>query len=165
MAGMVLAVGVTLVHPEVRSYTWVLAGLGAGALVGTILALRISMTAMPQLVAALHSFVGLAAVLVALGTFLLHSETDPVLLTEIVVGSFIGAITFSGSLVAFGNLQEILGSSPLVFKGQHLLNLALGLVMVGFSVHFVTTAALSSFLIATSIALLLGFTLVLPIGG
>jgi NAD(P) transhydrogenase subunit beta len=168
MVGMALALGVTLVNPEVTNFTWILAGLAAGAVVGTIIALRISMTAMPQLVAALHSFVGLAAVLVALGTFLLHEQRGMLnteLLVELVVGSFIGAITFSGSLIAFGKLQAILGSNPLVFKGQHLLNLALGLVMLGFSVHFVASGAVVSFLIATAIALLLGFLLVLPIGG
>ncbi|MGZ3698512.1 MAG: NAD(P)(+) transhydrogenase (Re/Si-specific) subunit beta, partial [Bdellovibrionota bacterium] len=70
MLGMALAVGVTLLHPSVQDYTWILAGLVGGAIVGTLLALKIQMTAMPQLVAALHSFVGLSAVLVAAGTFL-----------------------------------------------------------------------------------------------
>jgi H+-translocating NAD(P) transhydrogenase subunit beta len=167
MAGMALAVAVTFVHPDVKNYTWILAGLAGGAVVGTVLALRISMTAMPQLVAALHSFVGLAAVLVAFGTFFIHGQGahDPVLLTELAVGSFIGAITFTGSLIAFGKLQAILGSNPLVFKGQHLLNALLALVMLGFTVHFVTEASLASFIVLTSIALLLGFLLVVPIGG
>ena len=168
MGGMVLALGVTLVHPEVKTFTWIFAGLAAGALVGTLIALRISMTAMPQLVAALHSFVGLAAVLVALGTFLLHEqrgELDSVMLVELGVGSFIGAITFTGSLIAFGKLQAILGSSPLTFKGQHLLNFALGVAMLGFTADFVMHQHLLSFLIMTGIALLLGFLLVLPIGG
>jgi len=74
MAGMAIAIVVTLINPEVKSYLWIVAGLGAGAVVGTVLALRISMTAMPQLVAALHSFVGLAAVLVAVGTYFSHAE-------------------------------------------------------------------------------------------
>jgi NAD(P) transhydrogenase subunit beta len=159
---------VTLINPEVKSFTWILAGLAAGAVVGTLIALRISMTAMPQLVAALHSFVGLAAVLVAIGTFLLHEmrgEIDTKLLIELGVGSFIGAITFTGSLIAFGKLQAILGSSPLTFKGQHVLNALLGLVMVGFTVDFVMNVHFVSFLVATGIALLLGFLLVLPIGG
>src|SRR4051812_5540926 len=75
MLGMLIAVVVTFIHPDVKNYTWVIAGLAGGALVGTIVALRISMTAMPQLVAALHSFVGLSAVLVAFGTFLAHKES------------------------------------------------------------------------------------------
>jgi len=168
MVGMALAVLVTLIHPEVRNYTWVFAGLGAGALVGTGLALKISMTAMPQLVAALHSFVGLSAVLVAVGTFLEHQAAgvlNSVAIVELAVGSVIGAITFTGSLVAFGKLQEILKSNPLIFKGQHLLNLFLGLSMIGLSIHFILTNDFSSLLMITGIALLLGFLLVLPIGG
>ncbi|MGZ3671524.1 MAG: NAD(P)(+) transhydrogenase (Re/Si-specific) subunit beta [Bdellovibrionota bacterium] len=168
MVGMLLAVGVTLLNPEMKNYSWILIGLVPGAVIGIALAIRIQMTAMPQLLAILHSFVGLAAVLVALGTFLEHQakgELNTVLLIELSVGSFIGAITFTGSLIAFGKLQAILGSNPLVFKGQHALNAILGLVMVGFTVSFVMHQDLASFLILTGIALGLGFLLVLPIGG
>jgi NAD(P) transhydrogenase subunit beta len=168
MVGMALAVGVTLLNPEMKQYQWILIGLIPGALIGTVIAMRIQMTAMPQLVAILHSFVGLAAVLVALGTFLEHQargELNSVLLVELSVGSFIGAITFTGSLIAFGKLQAILGSNPLVFKGQHILNAILGLVMIAFTVSFVMHQDLGSFLILTGIALALGFLLVLPIGG
>ena len=168
MLGMALAVGVTLMSPEVKSYTWVFAGLGAGAVVGTALALRISMTAMPQLVAALHSFVGLSAVLVAAGTFLAHREAQKLDMTSMIelgVGSAIGAITFTGSLVAFGKLQEILKSNPLIFKGQHFVNLVLALSMLGLGVHFTVTSDLMSFLGMTGIAMVLGLLLVLPIGG
>lgn len=84
---------------------------------------------------------------------------------ELAVGSFIGAITFTGSLIAFAKLQELVGSNPLVFKGQHALNLALGAVMVGLAAHSVMFDSLSSFLIMTVVALALGFLLVLPIGG
>jgi NAD(P) transhydrogenase subunit beta len=168
MIGMAFAVVATLIHPEIKNYTWVFAGLGAGAVVGTILALKISMTAMPQLVAALHSFVGLSAVLVAIGTFLAHESSGiltPVAMIELAVGSIIGAITFTGSLVAFGKLQELLKSNPLIFKGQHLLNLVLTLTMVGLGVHFTLTSDFVSFVAMTGIALLLGLLLVLPIGG
>jgi NAD(P) transhydrogenase subunit beta len=169
MVGMALAIGVTLFNPEVKNYTWILAGLGGGAIVGGLIALRISMTAMPQLVAILHSFVGLSAVLIAFGTYYAHlltgSELDAVTMTELTIGSVIGAITFTGSLIAFGKLQEILGSSPLVFKGQHYVNALLGLVMIGFGVDAVAHMHLASLLICTVIALLLGFLLVLPIGG
>ena len=168
MLGMALAVGVTLIHPEVKNYSWVFAGLGAGAVVGVLLALKISMTAMPQLVAALHSFVGLSAVLVALGTYLAHRESgllDLVAMIELAVGSVIGAITFTGSLVAFGKLQEILKSNPLVFRGQHFVNLFLALVMTAWGVQFCVAGDLLSFLIMTGIALALGLLLVLPIGG
>ena len=168
MVGMALAVGVTLIHPDVKHYTWVFAGLAGGALVGVGLALKISMTAMPQLVAALHSFVGLSAVLVAAGTYLAHRDSgqlDLVAMIELAVGSIIGAITFTGSLVAFGKLQEILKSNPLIFKGQHFLNLFLALVMMGFGIQFCVAGDLFSFLVMSGIALALGLLLVLPIGG
>ncbi|MCM2279158.1 MAG: NAD(P)(+) transhydrogenase (Re/Si-specific) subunit beta [Oligoflexia bacterium] len=168
MMGMAIAVGVTLLNPEVRTYTWIVAGLAAGAVVGITVALKIQMTAMPQLVAALHSFVGLSAVLVAAGTYYTHGaagESDPVLMTEIAAGSFIGAITFTGSLIAFAKLQEIMGSAPLVFRGQHWLNLALGVAMLAFGGHFIASHSMVSFWIMTGIAFLLGFLLVLPIGG
>jgi NAD(P) transhydrogenase subunit beta len=169
MTGMAIAVVVTLLNPEVQSYGWIAAGLGLGAVVGTAVALKIQMTAMPQLVAALHSFVGLSAVLVAIGTFVAHQNAgismDSVTLIELVIGSLIGAITFTGSLVAFGKLQEILGSAPLVFRGQHLLNLAMVLGLVGLSASFVIQIDLLTLVVATVIALILGFALVLPIGG
>ncbi len=168
MLGMALAVGVTLMNPEVKIYWWILAGLVPGAIIGTVLAYRIQMTAMPQLVAILHSFVGLAAVLVALGTYIEHQakgQLNNVLLVELAVGSFIGAITFTGSLIAFGKLQAILGSNPLVFKGQHALNALFGLIMIGFTVSFVMNQDMLSFLALTGVALALGFMLVLPIGG
>jgi H+-translocating NAD(P) transhydrogenase subunit beta len=168
MAGMALAVGVTLIHPDVHNYTWILAGLGAGALVGTLLALRISMTSMPELVAILHSFVGLAAVLVAFGTYYVHrdaGELNLVLMVELGVGSFIGAITFTGSVIAFGKLRGSLGSNPMVFPGQHLLNLALAVVMVALCADFALHDRFASFAALTAIALALGVLLVLPIGG
>lgn len=168
MLGMALAVGITLMNPEVKNFTWILVGLAGGAAVGVAIALKISMTAMPQLVAALHSFVGLAAVLVAVGTYFHHQalgDLNPVLMAELSIGSMIGAITFTGSLVAFAKLQELLGSSPLVFRGQHWVNLALGLVAFGLAADFAMTQHMASFLIMTGISLVLGFTLVLPIGG
>jgi H+-translocating NAD(P) transhydrogenase subunit beta len=168
MLGMGLAIIVTLLSPEVKNFTWVIAGLIGGAVVGIVLALKIQMTAMPQLVAALHSFVGLSAVLVAIGTYLSHSEQGEVgtiALIELGIGSVIGAITFTGSLVAFGKLQEILKSNPLIFPGQHWLNLLLTLAMIGLGVDFTLNQHLISFLLMTGIALALGFLLVLPIGG
>ena len=168
MAGMLLAIAVTLFHPDVTSYGLILAGLLTGAIVGVPLALKIKMTAMPQLVAALHSFVGLAAVLVAAGTYLMHAhegDVRPILLIELVVGSAIGAVTFTGSLVAFGKLQALLGSSPLVFRGQHLLNGLLIAAVVVLSAFFAANHNVSLFLAVTGISLILGFLLVLPIGG
>ena len=166
--GMVIAIAVTMVHPDVKDYTWILAGLGAGALVGTILALKIQMTDMPQLVAILHSFVGLAAVLVATGMLLNPAEAGhagAVHYIELSVGSAIGAITFTGSLIAFGKLQALLSSSPLAFPGRHALNGLLALGMVALTVYFVIDPQVWAFLALTGIALVLGVLLVMPIGG
>ncbi|MEK6772164.1 MAG: NAD(P)(+) transhydrogenase (Re/Si-specific) subunit beta [Pseudomonadota bacterium] len=164
MAGMAVAVAATLLNPAVKSYGWIIAGIVGGAVIGTLIALRIRMTAMPQLVAALHSFVGLTAVLVAIGTTLTHAH-NPVLLAELFAGSFIGAITFTGSLVAFGKLQALLPSKPLRFRGQHLLNLALFAALLALGADFVLNDRFVSLLALTAIALVLGLLLVLPIGG
>jgi NAD(P) transhydrogenase subunit beta len=168
MGGMVLAVAATLLNPAVKSYAGIAGGLLGGALIGTVLALKIRMTAMPQMVALLHSFVGLTAVLVAFGTYLTHARTGAVgkvLMGELFAGSFIGAITFTGSLVAFGKLQALLPSRPLVFPGQHPLNLAIALVMAGFGVDFVLHDHVASLFVLTALALVLGVLLILPIGG
>ncbi len=168
MGGMLLAVAATLAQPAVKSYGFILAGILGGAVIGTLVALRIRMTAMPQLVAALHSFVGLTAVLVAIGTYLAHAHTGPmttVLMTELFLGALIGAVTFTGSVVAFAKLQALISGKPLTFKGQHPLNLALALAMLGFGLDFVLHDRFSSLLIVTFIALALGVLLILPIGG
>jgi NAD(P) transhydrogenase subunit beta len=166
VAGMVVAVVATLLNPAVKGYGWIVGGILGGAVIGTVLALRIKMTAMPQLVALLHSFVGLTAVLVSIGTYFTHAGAPtPVFLSELFAGSFIGAVTCTGSLVAFGKLQALLPSRPLVFTGQHWLNLALGLVLLGLGVDFVVNQHLASLLALTAIALALGVLLILPIGG
>ena len=168
MAGMVIAVLATLLGAEVQSYGFIIAGVVAGGLIGAVLAARVQMTAMPQLVAALHSFVGLAAVLVALGTYINRADAgtlNPVLMTELAVGIVIGAITFSGSVIAFGKLQGLISGKPVLFKGQHLLNAVLGLVIIAFGVHFGMTESVFSLAMMTLLAFVLGFTLIIPIGG
>lgn len=168
MIGMGVAIVVTLFHPDVKNYGVIFAGLAAGAIIGIPLAMRIKMTAMPQLVAALHSFVGLAAVLVAAGTYLIHEQDghlNTVVLVELVVGSAIGAVTFTGSLIAFGKLQALLGSAPLIFKGQHALNGALIAAIVVLSAMFAHQHSIELFTGVTVLSLILGFLLVLPIGG
>ena len=123
IAGMVIAVGTTLGQPGSDDYLWVGVGIVVGGLIGTLIALRIKMTAMPQLVAAFHSLVGLAAVLVA-GAALYAPETfhigtpgDIRLVSriEMCFGVVIGALTFTGSVVAFAKLQELMTGAPLVF--------------------------------------------------
>ncbi len=168
MLGMLIAIGATLAGKEVDSYGFIVAGVAIGGVIGAVLAARVQMTAMPQLVAALHSFVGLAAVLVALGTYLNRVESGgltPVLMGELSAGIVIGAITFSGSVIAFGKLQGILSGAPVVFSGQHLLNALLGLVTVGLAVWFGVNQSLWALVVMTALAFVLGFTLIIPIGG
>jgi len=168
MAGMVLAIAATLMGSEVHSYGFIIAGVAAGAVIGSILAIRVQMTAMPQLVAALHSFVGMAAVLVAIGTYLNKAAAgllNPVLMGELSVGIIIGAITFTGSVIAFGKLQGLISGAPVKFKGQHALNALLGLMTIAFGVHFGMTESLSSLVVMTILAFVVGVTLIIPIGG
>lgn len=169
MLGMALAIVIALLSPEVIKYSLVFVAITGGAIIGIIVARKIKMTAMPQLVAALHSFVGITALLVGLGAYLhavaVGHAISRVVMIELVVGAFVGAITFAGSMIAFGKLQEILPSKPLVFKGQHFLNLVLMLAIGGLGLHFIFTYTLASFLIMILLSLVIGFLLVTPIGG
>ena len=174
MAGMLIAVLVTAFGPRVDSYTVLTVALVIGGAIGALLAARVGMTSMPQLVAILHSFVGAAAVLVGIATALDHS----VLYTgverrihdvEIYVGIFVGAVTFTGSVVAFGKLQGLIGSKPLLLPGRHLINLVMLLACIYFGFRFVTYGdyfpAWWPLLVCTAIASLLGVHLVMAIGG
>ncbi|MET0026565.1 MAG: NAD(P)(+) transhydrogenase (Re/Si-specific) subunit beta [Candidatus Thiodiazotropha sp.] len=168
MTGMGIAILATLLGHEVQSYGFILAGVAAGALIGAVLASRVQMTAMPQLVAALHSFVGMAAVLVAIGTYLNHSaegSLNPVMMGELSAGIIIGAITFSGSVVAFAKLQGLVSGAPVKFQGQHALNAAMAAATVGLGIHFGMTESMTSLVLMTLLAFILGFTLIIPIGG
>ena len=168
MAGMAIAIVATLAGAEVQSYDFIVAGVLAGAVIGSAVAAKIQMTAMPQLVAALHSFVGMAAVLVAIGTYLNRAAAgtlNAVLMGELSAGIVIGAITFTGSVIAFGKLQGLISGKPVKFKGQHALNAGLGLATVGFAIHFAMTESTISLAMMTIIAFVLGVTLIIPIGG
>lgn len=173
IAGMVIAILTTLASPGVLSYWMIILGILIGAGIGAVVALKIKMTALPQLVAAFHSLVGLAAVFVA-GAAFSHPEAYDIgtsghiaagSLVEMSLGLAIGAITFTGSLVAFAKLQGLVSGKPLVFKGQHFLNAGLGLAMLLLIVLFVFTESAPVFILITAIALALGFLLILPIGG
>ncbi len=174
MAGMAVAVAVTVADPSVVSYEWIAAGLAVGGAIGIGIALRIRMTAMPQLVAAFHSLVGLAAVLVAAAA-LLDPEAYGIVdgdgairlasRIEMILGMAIGAITFSGSVVAFAKLQSLVSGAPVVFRGQHPLNLLIGLVIAGAGVWFSITGDATAFWVAAAFAFLVGLTLIIPIGG
>ena len=174
MAGMLMAVLVTAFGPRVDSYMVLTIALVIGGAIGAMLAARVEMTSMPQLVAILHSFVGAAAVLVGIATALDHGQVlagieRRIHDTEIFVGIFVGAVTFTGSVVAFGKLQGLIGSKPLLLPGRHLINLImlLGSVYLGYT--FVTYGdyfpALWPLLAVTAVASLLGIHLVMAIGG
>ncbi|MEO5341781.1 MAG: NAD(P)(+) transhydrogenase (Re/Si-specific) subunit beta [Gammaproteobacteria bacterium SHHR-1] len=168
MAGMAIAIIATLMGANISSYGFIVAGVAAGAVIGSVVAFRVQMTAMPQLVAALHSFVGMAAVLVALGTFInkrAAGELNGVLMGELSAGIIIGAITFTGSVIAFGKLQGILSGAPVKFNGQHALNAVLGLATLVLGVHFALTGSISSLVLMTLLAFVIGVTLIIPIGG
>ncbi|MBF0333888.1 MAG: NAD(P)(+) transhydrogenase (Re/Si-specific) subunit beta, partial [Alphaproteobacteria bacterium] len=173
IVGMVIAIVTTLMTPQVVSYPMIAAGVVLGGGIGTVIAQRIQMTALPQLVAAFHSLVGLAAVFVATAALLspdaygigtvgaIHTSS----LVEMSLGTAIGAITFTGSLVAFAKLQGLVGGKPLVFPMQHMLNAALGVLVVLLIAWFGATESYAAFFLLTFLALALGFLLILPIGG
>jgi H+-translocating NAD(P) transhydrogenase subunit beta len=173
IVGMVIAIGVTVATPGVVSYYLIAAGLLIGGAIGTFIALRIQMTALPQLVAAFHSLVGLAAVFVAAAAFIspeafglgVRGRIHVGSLIEMGLGTAIGAITFTGSVVAFAKLQGLVSGAPLVFRGQHFLNALLGIGLIALLVWFALKGSTSAFVLLIAVALLLGFLLILPIGG
>ena len=174
MIGMAIAVAVTIADPSVISYRWILAGLVIGGAIGIGIALRIQMTAMPQLVAAFHSLVGMAAVLVtaaalyAPGAYGIVGEDGAIRLSsriEMILGMAIGAITFSGSVVAFAKLQGLVSGAPVIFRGQHLLNLLIGGAIAGCGVWFAVNGNATAFWTVAALAFLIGMTLIIPIGG
>jgi len=174
IAGMIIAILTTISTPGVVSYPEILAALVIGGAVGTIIARRIEMSAMPQLVAAFHSLVGLAAVLVAAAAFYNPGAYGIVdgagalkfgSRIEMSLGTVIGAITFSGSIVAFAKLQGLVSGNPVVFAGQHMLNFVLGLVIVGIIVAFCMDADAKWFWAMTALAFVIGFLIIIPIGG
>ena len=151
------------------SYAILAGAIGVGAVVGAVLAARVGMTSMPELVAVLHSFVGAAAVLVGIASYLEPGrEIEVVHQIEVFLGVFIGAITFTGSIVAFLKLRATIGSKPLLLPGRHVLNLAMVLGSVYLGWLFVSAApphGITPLLIVTGIAALLGVHLVMAIGG
>jgi H+-translocating NAD(P) transhydrogenase subunit beta len=166
MVGMAIAIFTTMTIT--KNWFYISLAIIAGGAVGALVARRIQMTAMPELVAAMHSLVGLAAVLIAMSSFYIAQNGVGLHLSnriELFIGTFIGAITFTGSIIAFGKLSGKMGNKPLRFTGQHWVNLALGIVMVGFGIAFSISPSWTPFLIMTVIALALGVLLIMPIGG
>ncbi|WP_430401563.1 NAD(P)(+) transhydrogenase (Re/Si-specific) subunit beta [Hyphomonas sp.] len=179
MIGMAIAVGTTiaLLWNQLDLATWaiILGGVAIGGTIGAVIAKRIAMTAMPQLVAAFHSLVGLAAVLVAgaalyapLGFGIADAQgIHAASLIELSLGSAIGALTFTGSLIAFAKLNGNMGGAPIMLPGRHVLNIALaiGIVVLVGVLMASHGHAHWAFLALTALALILGITLIIPIGG
>ena len=172
--GMLVAIVATVFGKGVEGHVYIIAAIVLASFIGIILAQRVKMESMPQLVAILHSFVGLAAVLVGIGSYLdagieeITNTEKTIHLTEVFIGVFIGAITFTGSIVAWGKLEGKISSKSLIFKGRHLLNIILVLVCVVLGICFVisTNGLGMNYLIAmTLIAGLIGYFLVMAIGG
>jgi len=173
MIGMVIAVVMTILQLSPDSEAYVLVGLAMvlGAAVGVVMAIKVAMTAMPQMVALLHSFVGLAAVLVGVSTYVgvepIEGAQRIVHEIEVWLGVAIGAITFTGSLVSWGKLRGSISGRPLLLPGRHALNGVVVLGIVGLAVPFISAhgAGLTLLLVMTLLASLLGVHLVMAIGG
>ena len=173
ISGMVIAIVATLLLPGIESYVLIVLGILIGGIIGTSIALKIKMTALPQLIAGFHSLVGLAAVMVAGAAF--HNPSAygigdigniPVAsLIEMSLGSTIGAITFSGSIIAFGKLQGIMSGNPITFKFQHFLNAVLGIVLISIVILFCLNQTQNFFWSLTILAFIIGFLIIIPIGG
>lgn len=170
--GMVLAVGATLWHPDVQRYTWAIVGMALGATIGAVLALRVPMTAMPQMVALLNGFGGAASLLVAAAELYQASSRghayrpwdQPVIAAA--AAGLIGAVTFWGSLVAFLKLQEWMFRRPMHYRAQHAVNAALGATALGFAIWLAACPdMLAAYWLLALAASVLGVLLTIPIGG
>ncbi|WP_043364422.1 NAD(P)(+) transhydrogenase (Re/Si-specific) subunit beta [Belnapia sp. F-4-1] len=175
MVGMGIAIVATLLRPGMGGggVGLIILALAIGGGAGAYIASRIQMTALPQLVAAFHSLVGLSAVFVAAAAFYApesfgigHAgEIHGGSLVEMSLGLAIGAITFSGSVIAFAKLQALMSGAPITFKGQHWLNLGLGILLVVLIIGFVASGSAALFWLIAILAFALGFLLIIPIGG
>ena len=176
MIGMAIAVATTLAsHPPADGVAWLLVilGIAIGGSVGAVIARRVPMTSMPELVAAFHSLVGMAAVLVAAGAFYAPEAFDigtpgnihPQSLVEMSLGVAIGALTFTGSVIAFLKLSARMSGAPIILPFRHVINIVLALALVFFIVGLVLSGSALDFWLITIIALALGVLMIVPIGG
>jgi len=173
MAGMLLAVGTTLVTHEITALWEIIVAIAIGGTIGFVTARRIAMTAMPQLVAAFHSLVGLAAVAVAGAAFLnpdafgiaVEGLIDPVSRVEMGLGAAIGAITFSGSVIAFLKLNGNMSGKPIMLPLRHLINLGTLIGIVGLTAYFTQDQSQWVFWTIVGLSFAIGFLLIIPIGG
>src|ERR1700704_2789135 len=176
MIGMAIAIVTTLAgHPPADGLAWLLVilGIAIGGSIGAVIARRVPMTSMPELGAAFHSLVGMAAVLVAAGAFYAPEAFDigtpghihPQSLIEMSLGVAIGALTFTGSVIAFLKLSGRMSGAPILLPGRHIINIALALALLFFIVGLVMSGSALDFWLIVIIALLLGALLIIPIGG
>ena len=173
IVGMVIAVFATIYGNQVfftEWLNWLIAAILVGSIIGAIVAKKVQMTGMPQLVAALHSFVGLAAVFIGINSAMLpHSDMNSTQYmihnVEVFIGVFIGAITFTGSIVAFGKLSELITGKALILPGRHLLNLIMLFSCLVLGYMFLIDEGNWTLIIMTIIAFVIGAHLVLAIGG
>ncbi|HTO15990.1 MAG TPA: Re/Si-specific NAD(P)(+) transhydrogenase subunit beta [Edaphocola sp.] len=179
IVGMIIAVIATIFGPtngeySESGYIYIIIAIAIASVIGIIVARKVEMTAMPQLVAILHSFVGLAAVLVGFGSYIdpdsqaLSGVDKNIHLVEVFIGIFIGAITFTGSIVAWGKLDGKIRSKPLLYPGRHLVNILLVIISIVLCVFFIQapgTTGMIYVMIMTAIALFIGVMLVMAIGG
>lgn len=186
MVGMAIAVVTTgalivkLAQGNPLGLGWVLLGLLAGAAYGAYRAKTVEMTKMPELVAFFHSMIGLAAVFIAVAAVaepvafqIVHAAGDPIPTgnrLELFLGAAIGAITFSGSVIAFGKLSgtykfRLFKGAPVVFPGQHVLNLVLGVLTIGLGLAFMFTGSWGAFFAMLALAFVMGVLIIIPIGG
>ncbi|MEK6733489.1 MAG: NAD(P)(+) transhydrogenase (Re/Si-specific) subunit beta [Pseudomonadota bacterium] len=171
--GMILAVFTAFYHPAIESNILIITAIAIGGIIGIVIAKKIQMTAMPQLVAAFHSLVGLAAVLIAIAVYVtpesynlgISGNLPLANLIELGLGSAIGAITFTGSIVAFLKLQGIMKGAPVRFIGQHLLNLGIAIAILTSLYLFCANQSSIAFAFLICLSLLLGWLLIIPIGG
>ena len=173
IGGMILAIVTTLMMDSVSSYFIIFCGIAGGGAIGAIIAKKIEMTSLPELMAAFHSLVGLAAVFVASAAFInpdaygigVNGILSAGSLLEMALGATIGAITFTGSIIAWGKLQGTISGKPVSFTNQHKINAGLGLAMFILIILFCLTQSAFFFWAIVAIALLLGVLLIIPIGG
>ncbi len=173
IVGMVIAVFATIYGNQVfftEWLNWLIAAILVGSIIGAIVAKKVQMTGMPQLVAALHSFVGLAAVFIGINSAMLpHSDMNSTQYmihnVEVFIGVFIGAITFTGSIVAFGKLSELITGKALILPGRHLLNLVMLFSCLALGYMFLIDEGNWTLIVMTIIAFVIGAHLVLAIGG
>jgi NAD(P) transhydrogenase subunit beta len=176
MIGMGIAVATTLAaHPPADGIGWLLVilGIAIGGSIGAVIARRVPMTSMPELVAAFHSLVGMAAVLVAAGAFYAPAAFDIGVpgaihrssLVEMSLGVAIGALTFTGSVIAFAKLSGRMSGAPIILPARHMINIALGVLLVVCIALLVKTGLAGYFWAVTILALVLGALLIIPIGG